>query len=377
MDDRGESGGPLGHRSGGSGIGGGLRRIRTAVAMLGLALLPSLGCSDAPALADCAPKNGLTPICRFQAPEDLAVVGHWLIVSQMPTAKAPGSLIAFHPESRATRLLYPPLRDARGESDGGSVAEADAPDGGCAAGAPPPVEDFAPHGIDVQGTRLLVVNHGRREAIEEFVLSGDRGGPALAWQSCTALPADASANDVVALADGGFAATKMIERPQWLGLAKLLLGLNTGALLRHSPTTGAWETVPNSEGMAPNGVEVETDGTFYIAEWTGHRIVRLAADGSRRESVELDFSPDNLAWAQDGRLLVAGQRASALDVPGCAALEEGTCVRCLRWSSPSIGRASGSFRSSTRIRPRPSAPRRSPSSSTVRSGSGRSSGIGS
>jgi hypothetical protein len=301
--------------------------------MLGLALLPGLGCGDAPALADCAPKNGLTPICRFQSPEDLAVVGHWLIVSQMPTAKAPGSLIAFHPESRATRLLYPPPRDARGElpglageSDAAALAEADAPDGGCAAGAPPPLEDFAPHGIDVQGTRLLVVNHGRREAIEEFVLSGDRGGPALAWTACTALPADASANDVVALADGGFAATKMIERPQWIGLLKLLLGLNTGALLRHSPTTGVWETVPNSEGMAPNGVEVETDGTYYIAEWTGHRIVRLAPDGSRRETVELDFSPDNLAWAQDGRLLVAGQRASALDVPGCAALEEGTCA---------------------------------------------------
>lgn len=324
MEGRGNSGFGLGRRPGGGAVGARLRGIRTGGTTLAVALVVGLGCGDAPVLPDCAPKNDLTPICRFQAPEDLAVVGHWLIVSQMPTAKAPGSLIAFHPESRATRRLYPPPSDARAASQG--LADTDAPDGGCAAGAPPPLEDFAPHGIDVDGTRLLVVNHGRREAIEEFVVSGARGGPALTWKSCTALPADASANDVVSLPDGGFAATKMIERPQWLGILKLLLGMNTGALLRHSPATGAWETVPNSEGMAPNGVEVESDGTFYIAEWTGRRIVRLSADGSVRETTELDFSPDNLAWAQDGRLLVAGQRASVLEVPGCAALEEGTCA---------------------------------------------------
>lgn len=310
------------------------RSIRAVCATLGVALFGAAACGgDAPTLADCAPKNGLTPICRFQSPEDLEVVGHWLIVSQMPTAKSPGSLIAFEPATGTIRNLYPPPHDAPGGDDANASAEAErraaaaaGPDGGCAAGAPPPFEDFAPHGIDASGTRLLVVNHGRREAIEEFVLSGDRGAPALAFRACTALPADAAANDVVALADGGFAATKMIERPQWLGIAKLLLGMNTGALLRYSPQTRDWTTVPNSEGMAPNGVAVETDGTFYIAEWTGRRVVRLEPDGSGRETVELDFSPDNLAWAQDGRLLVAGQRASALEVPGCAALEAGTCA---------------------------------------------------
>ena len=308
-----------------------------------LVTLPGgLACrGDAPALADCAPRNGLTPICRFQAPEDLAVVGHWLVVSQMPNARGPGSLVAFHPATRSIRKLYPAPLAERSALSGGAASAVDAsdadaaavraaaaaaPDGGCSAGAPPPFEDFAPHGIDVEGTRLLVVNHGRREAIEEFALSGDRGAPALTWKSCTPLPADASANDVVALAGGGFAATKMIERPHWLGIVKLLLGLETGALLRYSPESGGWETVPNSEGRAPNGVEVDEDGTFFIAEWTGRRIVRLEPDGSGRETAELDFSPDNLAWASDGRLLVAGQRASVLDVPACAALEEGTCA---------------------------------------------------
>ena len=252
-------------------------------------------------------------------------MGHWLVVSQMPTSKAPGSLIAFHPESRRIWPLYPPRAAAFAPlPDSGDSR--DAADGGCAAGAPPPLSDFAPHGIDVSVTRLLVVNHGRREAIEEFEISAEGGGPVLSWKSCTPLPPNASANDVVALRDGGFAATKMIERPQWLGIAKLLLGMNTGALLRYSPTARAWETVPNSEGKAPNGVEVETDGTFFIAEWTGRRIVRIEPDGSDRKTVELDFSPDNLAWSARGQLLVAGQRASVLDVPGCAALEQGTCA---------------------------------------------------
>ncbi len=293
-----------------------------------------LGCGGDPApLVDCLPKNGLTPICRFHAPEDLAVVGRWLVVSQMPSSTAPGSLVAFHPATGAIRTLYPPAGNALGTLPPGSSFAGDpsasgegASDGGCAAGAPPPVSDFAPHGIDYLETRLLVVNHGSREAIEEFAIGADGSGLTLGWLSCTPLPADASANDVVALADGGFAATKMVERPHWKGIAKLLLGMKTGALLRYSPKTHAWQTVPNSEGQAPNGVEVEPDGTFFVAEWGGHRIVRMEPDGSHREVVSLDFSPDNLAWSTDGRLLVAGQRARAIDVPGCAATLEGACA---------------------------------------------------
>lgn len=305
-----------------------------------------VACGEPPVLEDCLPKNEMKPICLFQAPEDIAVVGHWLILSQMPTPTRPGSLLAFHPESANVRHLYPPAGAALGtlppaaDAGGGADGDAASPSargeaaqrkgvaaaGGCGGGDPPPFEDFAPHGIDVSGTRLIVVNHGSREGIEEYVLSADRGGPALAWKSCTPLPADVAANDVVALDDGGFAVTKMIERPQWLGIAKLLLGLDTGELLRHPPADGAFSAVPNTSGRAPNGVEVDAEGRFWIAEWTGHRVVRVAPDGSAREVVPLDFSPDNLSWSADGRLLVTGQRASVFEVPGCAAIERGTCA---------------------------------------------------
>jgi len=265
-----------------------------------------------PAITECVASNGLAPLCQFQNPEDLAVVGDWLLVSQSPAGEKPGSLVAFRPSDGVTRTLYP--------IDGDTTAR-----GACAAGLAPPAEDFAPHGIDLAGTTLLVVNHGSREAIEEFALGADDAGPTLAWQRCTPLPDDASANDVAALNGGGFVATKMLERPLLLGMLKLALGANSGALLRLTPGATEWETVPNTLGRGPNGVEEAPDGALYIAEWGAQRVVRVAADGSARTEIPLDFSPDSLSWASDGRLLVAGQRASLFTVARCASLDHGAC----------------------------------------------------
>ncbi|HEY8122396.1 MAG TPA: hypothetical protein VII78_13830 [Myxococcota bacterium] len=273
----------------------------------------SLACGGGqPAITECAPAGPLTPLCQFQNPEDLAVVGDWLLVSQFPAGEKPGSLVAFRPTDAAIRPLYP---------HGGEMPA----QGACADGLAPPASDFAPHGIDLAGATLLVVNHGSREAIEEFTLGADAEGPTLSWQRCTPLPDDASANDVAALNAGGFVATKMVQRPQLLGMLKLALGVNSGALLRRAPGATEWETVPNTEGRGPNGVEEAPDGTLYVAEWAAQRVVRVAPDGSGRAEIPLDFSPDNMSWANDGRLLVAGQRATPLEVPRCASLEGGAC----------------------------------------------------
>jgi hypothetical protein len=278
-----------------------------------LAAATALACGGGqPAITECAAAGPLTPMCQFHNPEDLAVVGDWILVSQLPSGEKPGSLVAFRPSDAAIRPLYPLEGETRGQ-------------GACADGLAPPAEDFAPHGIDLAGTTLLVVNHGSREAIEEFALGADGQGPTLAWQRCTPLPQDASANDVVALNAGGFVATKMFQRPQLLGMLKLVLGADTGALLRHAPGASEWETVPNTQGRGPNGVEEAPDGTLFVAEWAAQRLVRVAADGSGRTEIPLDFSPDNLSWASDGRLLVAGQRATVLEVPRCASIDSGTC----------------------------------------------------
>ena len=284
-----------------------------SVAAAGCAALFAAACGGGPPpITACAEDGDLAPICQFQNPEDLAVIGDWLLVSQMAAGDKPGSLVAFRPRDGAKLALYP--RDAEAPATGA-----------CAAGLAPPASDFAPHGLDLAGTTLLVVNHGSREAIEEFAVGADQAGPTLAWRGCTPLPSDASANDVVALNAGGFAATKMLERPQLLGMLKLALGSSSGALLRFSPGSSGWEVVPNTEGRGPNGVEEAPDGSLFVAEWAAQRLVRVAPDGSGRTEIPLDFSPDNLSWASDGRLLVAGQRASAFDAPRCASLDHGTC----------------------------------------------------
>ena len=293
--------------------GSALARPNRRAALAAFAAASAFGCGGGqPAITECTPSGSLTPLCRFQNPEDLAVIGDWLLVSQFPAGEKPGSLVAFRPSDGALRTLFPLETDA-------------AKGGACADGAPPPSADFAPHGIDLAGTTLLVVNHGSREAIEEFTLGADENGPTLAWRHCTALPEGANANDVAALNAGGFVATNMIASPQWLGMLKLVLGANSGELLRFTPGAAGWEAVPNTAGRGPNGVEEAPDGTFFIAEWAAQRLVRIAPDGSARAEVPLDFSPDNMSWASDGRLLVTGQRATPLEVPRCLNVEHGAC----------------------------------------------------
>lgn len=276
---------------------------------LAVALL-ALACGGGPpALTACAAHDDLTPICQFQNPEDLAVVGDWLLVSQYATDDKPGSLVAFRPSDGRRRLLFP-LDEATG--------------GACDAGAPPPAQDFAPHGIDLAGTTLLVSNQGSRDGIEEFALGADSEGPTLSWRHCTPLPAGAQANDVAALNAGGFVVTKMAQHRDLWRMLKLVLGANAGVVMRLQPG-GTWETIPSSKGRGPNGIEEAPDGMLFVAEWGGQHVTRLAPDGSARTEIPLDFLPQNLSWASDGRLLVAGQKASLLDVPRCALVDHGTC----------------------------------------------------
>jgi len=187
--------------------GSGLQRAdhRARATVTSAALLFAACGGGPPAITECVARNSLAPLCHFQNPEDLAVVGDWLLVSQFPAGEKPGSLVAFRPSDGVTRTLYPVDGDT-------------SPRGACADGLAPPAEDFAPHGIDLAGTTLLVVNHGSREAIEEFALGADEAGPTLAWRRCTPLPDDAVANDVAALNAGGFVVTKMLERPRLLGM---------------------------------------------------------------------------------------------------------------------------------------------------------------
>jgi hypothetical protein len=283
-----------------------------------VALGAALACGGPAPLTDCSPSGTLTPHCGFQNPEDVVVLGEWLLVSQSPHGDAAGSIVAFRPRDGARRPLFP------------APAPAAAPEphalGAPAYPGPPDPARFAPHGIDLAPDALLVVNHGGREAIEVLGLVEGGGDPALAWRGCVPLPDDVSANDVAALPEGGgFLATDFMPRSQIRAMFRLLAGLDTGRVLAWRPGDG-WSPVPNTESRTPNGVEVAPDGRIFVAEWASRRVARVERDGSGRRTAALDFSPDNFSWRADGTLLVAGQRAGLREAMSCGRVEHGACA---------------------------------------------------
>jgi hypothetical protein len=290
--------------------------------LLPIALIPAIAGCSVSSTTSCEPVGGIEPICGLQAPEDAAVVPWttWLLISQMPAGEKPGSLAAINLESDQRIQLYP--------REGGDEPRPGWGDRACP--GPPEASRFAPHGVDLSGSRLLVVAHGGREAVEifELTLSPGKGEPSLSWRGCAIAPDDASLNDVAALADGGFAATKMVDRGGGWGagtMLKMMLGGNTGHVLTWSQA-GGWQKVPGSEGAGPNGIAATADGSMlFYSLFTGESVASIGRDGSGRREIPLDFKPDNLTWTQRGTLLAAGAAGSLAQVMGCAEVAAGAC----------------------------------------------------
>jgi hypothetical protein len=295
-----------------------------------LLLLALAGCARMEPLRGCEGEGDVQVLCGFQNPEDLAAApgGQWIVVSQFPrlvdgAPSGAGSLLALRPSDGERRALFPvPGAEVHAGADGAGAPEC---------GGPPDPERFSPHGIDVApqpdgAARLLVVNHGGREAIELFRLAASPEGPAATWEGCVPLPDDAQANDVAALPEGGFVTTKMLPRsPGPLVMARIALGLDTGELLEWD-AAGGWRAVPDTRASAPNGVAVSPDGrTLWFAAWGSSVLIRVGRDGSGRREVELPHHPDNVSWGADGKLLVTGQKASIVQIPACGELDSGTC----------------------------------------------------
>jgi hypothetical protein len=106
---------------------------------------------------------------------------------------------------------------------------------------------------------------------------------------------------------------------------RLLLGLDTGAVLEWGPEAG-WREVPGTRSSGPNGVEISSDGEqiFFAAIGSGELVrVRRAGDPAARR-IEIE-APDNLTWMRDGRLLVASHRGPLRALAACGRLERGAC----------------------------------------------------
>lgn len=263
------------------------------------AFLPSLAGADA--TVACDPVGAAKPLCGFQNPEDLAPLpgGEALLVSEygaMEGGKA-GRLVLLTLASEERSVLY----------RGGAAAKPTAGWGDAACpGAPS--EAFSPHGIDLaarpDGTLVLaVVQHGGRESIELFEVSGSGSEWAVDWRGCIVAPEDAWLNEVVLLSDGGLLTTHMMSRAAGIEQMQVESTEPTGWLYEWNASDGFRE-VPGTKGRMPNGLEVSADETTIFLNLTLEGAVRRIdrASGEATGSAAV-ASPDNTTWSPDAKEL--------------------------------------------------------------------------
>ena len=273
------------------------------------ALAVTLGLMRAGA-AECDPVGEIRFVCGQNGPEDLVEVpgSAWLIASAYG---AEGGIHLIDTKAATSTRLFPSASakerlEKTYSACPGPLAGADR-------------ERFRTHGLYLKQGRnalhtLYVVHHGARESVELFELDAKAKPPAITWIGCVVAPDPIGLNAVVALPDGGFAATNFDPRPapgaRGGGFTPALLaGENNGEVWEWHSASG-WVKVPGSESAGANGLELSKDGKwFYVAQWGNRSFMRLSRGQTppTREVIELGFRVDNVRWAPDGTLLVAGQ----------------------------------------------------------------------
>lgn len=257
--------------------------------------------------AQCAPDGDVRFVCGVPGAEDLiAVPGTPWVLASSRISDDDGHVRAVDVRDHSTTILFP-----------GSTSRV-APDAGTYASCPgAPTSGFQPHGIALRpgddGVHTFyLVGHGPRESVEVFHLDATVSPPRLTWTGCMVAPEGVSLNSVTPLPGGAIAVTNF--------------DLADGELWEWRPSAG-WSEVPGSEMPGPNGVTSSEDGDWlYVGGYGDEALVRVSRepDPDDRGSVGVGFHSDNVRWAPDGSLLVAGQTApSVAAVVEC--LDSGSC----------------------------------------------------
>ena len=237
--------------------------------------------------APCDPVGEIQFICDLVSPEDLAIVpeSEWVIASG---AREGGRIHLVNMRDKATSVLFPIPQPAE-RFDATTYPT-----------CPGPLDEtpdaFRAHGLYLQPGpatlhTLYVVHHGTRESIEVFEVDAGTTPPGLTWIGCAPALSTIAFNSVVALPEGGFAATSG----------------GTGDVWEYHTVTG-WRRVPGSEDTAPNGLEISRDGRWmYIAGWSEEKLTRISRGRTpvEKDVVALGFRPDNLRMSPDGSVLFA------------------------------------------------------------------------
>lgn len=244
----------------------------------------------------CSPVGDLSFICGLANVEDMLPVngGRWLVAGSYKTGSA------------GLYLIDPAAKTARDVAL--SVGKPDPIYAGCPA---PDLKGLQTHGLDaVPGaggvTTVYAVNHGGRESVEVFRLDAARNSAE--WIGCVKLPEAASGNSVAAVPQGGFVVTKFLDPNDKTAFQKIMAGQVNGVVYRWTPGKGFSE-VAGTQLSGDNGIAVSQDGKWvFVNAYGTNEIYRLPlAGGGEASKVKVDFHPDNLRWAPDGKLFVTGQ----------------------------------------------------------------------
>ncbi len=284
--------------------------VLTAVLTLIPAVSPiaiSAGISVANAQTACDAEAGQTFVCGATNPEDLVLVpGGGAVISSGMTDGAGFYLIDATSGALST-LTFDVQQDATTFP-------------GCAEA--PSAQTLQTHGLNIRTladgtTRLHVVGHGGREAVEVFNVGGTGTQPTLTWIGCVPMPEGLAANSVGSFADGSIVAT-VLFMPGTTFPDAIVERKNTGAVFEWAPGQSSFTKIEGSELPANNGIETSADGSeFYVASSGLQTIVAFAHANPTQQlgaTGPLPFTPDNVHLGPDGKLYTAGM---ANDVPEC------------------------------------------------------------
>lgn len=271
-------------------------RTRTLLVVV-VGLIGSFARADA--AAACNPVGNIQFICDVISPEDIAVVpaSDWVIVSGNQEG---GAIQLVSVSARTAQPLFP-AATRRERFDRTTYPT-----------CPGPIDlsdrtQFRAHGLYLEPGAggqhtLFVVHHGSRESVEVFELAVEAATPTLTWVGCAVTPDARVLNAVVALPEGGFAATSTSTRDVWEW---------------HTDT--GWRLIPGSEDTAPNGLEISENGEWlYVAGWDQEKITRLSRGRTpvEKQVVQIGFRPDNLRMQADGSILATGHTDFRLPTEG-------------------------------------------------------------
>lgn len=265
------------------------------------------GAVNPPTVA-CGMQGEVEIICGTRAPEDFEVTpdGRFLIVAKFGQV-VDQSLDLFNLDTQTFTAL--PLSAAR-QAGWGAAACTDS------IGA-----QVSAHGLSLsQRTsgewQLYVVNHNVRESLEMYELQADGDAWKLVWRGCVL--AEQPYNDVAALPDGSFIAT----RPTALMTEgqDLFAGAPSGNVATWTAEQGE-QVLPGTGYGYPNGVIVSPDGRYaYVSGWTTRSFHQYDLRTQQQTGrADFTFMPDNLTWTSAGNILAAGIRGVSGNCPADSA----------------------------------------------------------